>query len=693
MLLEKNSFKFGEFLLDTKEKVLFRNGKPLAITPKAFQLLSFLVENHGRLLEKDELIKAIWADSFVEEVNLPFTVSVLRKILEDDKHSPRFIETVSRRGYRFIAEVKEINHDQPQTFVKPKSFEFRKIVIATVAVLIFTLIILGFWIVRSNNYETTAPILAASFNAEKFSTSGKVGHAAISPDGKFVAFVDEIGGKNSIWLKKLETSENVEIIPPGDEVYVGIIFSNDGQTIFFVRVPIEQKSRANIYRVSVSGGIPEKIIETTEGWLSLSPNGKQISFVRCSYQNNDYCSLMIADIDGQNEQKLVTRLAPIRIGDNQFSPDGKSIAFASGNSANGGKDYRLLKFDLTNRTEAEISAERFFNIKNLKWLPDGNNLLIAALDQLDGKAKIRQVSAVTGKVEILTNDASNYLQISLNKNADRLIAIEVKNNFQLYISENNAVKPLIAARYVAFTPDGKVIFTPDDNDLWIIERNGNQKRQLTNNSFTDFSPVSSPDGKYFYFASNRTGANQVWRMNSDGLNEIQITKNEGGYPRSVSPDGKWIYYESGLHQTLWRVASDGSQETEVYQQKLYRPRISPNGNLAAFFFRDKEQDNQTKINVMTVADQRIIKTLDFAEGKSFPVEIDWAKDNQTLYYITFYGSKNYLWAQSLNEEKPRHIADLGDKEIGHFSFSPVGNSFAYTHGEWLHDVVLLRGLK
>lgn len=112
MLLETNKFEFGDFLLDAKEKNLLRGGKPLQITPKAFQLLLVLIEKHGRLVEKDELMNAVWADSFVEEANLAFTVGLLRKALSDNAQEPRFIETVPKRGYRFIADVKRIKTEE-----------------------------------------------------------------------------------------------------------------------------------------------------------------------------------------------------------------------------------------------------------------------------------------------------------------------------------------------------------------------------------------------------------------------------------------------------------------------------------------------------------------------------------------------------------------------------------------------------
>ena len=113
--METHNFKFGEFLLDAREKVLLRDGKPLPITPKAFQMLLVLVENHGHLVEKDELMKLVWADSFVEEGNITFTIGLLRRLLEDDTKNPHFIETVPKRGYRFIADVSRVEITERET--------------------------------------------------------------------------------------------------------------------------------------------------------------------------------------------------------------------------------------------------------------------------------------------------------------------------------------------------------------------------------------------------------------------------------------------------------------------------------------------------------------------------------------------------------------------------------------------------
>ena len=101
-------YEFGEFRLNLAQQTLTRNGEPLTITPRAYDLLLFLVQNRGRVLGKDELMKGVWRESFVEESNLSQNIFVLRKILGEDHNGNRFIQTIPRRGYKFVAPVREL---------------------------------------------------------------------------------------------------------------------------------------------------------------------------------------------------------------------------------------------------------------------------------------------------------------------------------------------------------------------------------------------------------------------------------------------------------------------------------------------------------------------------------------------------------------------------------------------------------
>src|SRR6476660_649959 len=140
---DSHSYDFGRFRLKTAERVLLREGEPVPLTPKVFDILMTLVENRGQVVEKDDLMKKVWPTTFVEEGNLTQNVSLLRKALGESAGGGQFIETVPRRGYRFVAPVTETFENQilsiqetassgnghsrsvPQTFIDSSSAELK----------------------------------------------------------------------------------------------------------------------------------------------------------------------------------------------------------------------------------------------------------------------------------------------------------------------------------------------------------------------------------------------------------------------------------------------------------------------------------------------------------------------------------------------------------------------------------------
>jgi DNA-binding winged helix-turn-helix (wHTH) protein len=117
----KQLYEFGPFSIDVTERMLFRAGQVVPLTPKTFDLLLVLVENSRHLIEKDELMQRLWPDTLVEEANLPNNISLLRKALGDDTSEPQYIETVPRRGYRFVARVVEPSTEPTELIVEERT--------------------------------------------------------------------------------------------------------------------------------------------------------------------------------------------------------------------------------------------------------------------------------------------------------------------------------------------------------------------------------------------------------------------------------------------------------------------------------------------------------------------------------------------------------------------------------------------
>jgi Tol biopolymer transport system component/DNA-binding winged helix-turn-helix (wHTH) protein len=707
-LKEKHLYTFGDFSLNAEDHALKRGDESVPVTPKMFDLLLVFVQHPGRVLGKDFLLQSVWPDSFVEEGNVTFNIRQLRKALGDDTQSPSYIETVPRRGYRFIAPVQELTlsdeseHPLENAETAESRSGFRRYLAPASAVGAVLLIagLIGSWFVLGA--AEAAPVLSAPFTAEKLSTTGMVYGAAISPDGRTVVYSSRTGTKQSVWLRQLESGSNTPLIPPSDDHYYLFAFAPDGNSIYFTRAKQALGATINVYRISFLGGIPELIASGTEGWIGISPDGERISFVRCPRSSEEWCSLWIADAkDGTNEKKLVSRPGPIRIGDNQISLDGKKIAFAAGQSRNSANDFQLLEVAIDTGVEREVTAERFFNIKSLAWLPDGSGILVTAARQQNKHFRIWQVSTATGAAEPLTKDSEAYDVLSLDSAARYLVATQVKQDFQLnvfYLDDISKKTFLADAATATFAPDGKIYFASamsGNDEIWSINPDTTEQRQLTNDPAGDARPVVSPDNKTIYFVSNRTGKAQIWKMNADGSNQTRVTEDNGGGPLFVRPDGELLYYKHALTGALWSVALQTGEERLVLDMPRRTFAFSPDGSMVAL---EDEVNGGPGLTIYSLEDSRPRQSFELPRRLPRLVEFSWLPNGRSLVYLmaAIEYDKNTLFEQALTGGSPRELGSIGNDEVSEVSglaISPDGKSFCVVQGGWKHDAILFKGLR
>jgi len=282
-----------------------------------------------------------------------------------------------------------------------------------------------------------------------------------------------------------------------------------------------------------------------------------------------------------------------------------------------------------------------------------------------------------------------------------MVATQIVADFNLSVADfaspgNFHTTVSSVSENAAFTASGKILYSTSTNgqrDVFVMNADGTQQRQLTYNSFDDFHSRASRDEKYIFFTSNRSGDAQVWRMNSDGSGQIQITQKEGGFPLFVMPDGKTLFYWSALNRNLWKVSVDGGDETLFFDKRIFAQAFSADGKNFAYFYQDKEQNNAFKIAVMSVETKQIINSFNQFDETPVPVQIAWAPDGKSIFYAAAAESRLALWQQQLNDKTPQKIADLGSKEIMDFSLSPAGDKFVLVSGEWKRYASLLKGFK
>jgi eukaryotic-like serine/threonine-protein kinase len=279
-------YEFGPFHLDLPRRQLLRGSEVVALTPKAFDLLQVLVTHADRVVEKDELMRRIWPDSFVGEDSLTQNVAVLRKVLGDASDSPKYIATIHKHGYRFVACVRErraadtataiaelpsiaamstpapppfptIAHDTGQTPVKPvrRSVLGGVAALAAAAALLFAGISLGGLRGRA---PAPAPMRFVVTPPEN-TTLVSAGFPA--PDGRHVAFIADRGGRSLLWIRSLETVDAHPLL--GTNGATAPFWSPDGRALGFF-------ADGKLKVVNLAGGPPE-ILAVTSG--STIPTG------------------------------------------------------------------------------------------------------------------------------------------------------------------------------------------------------------------------------------------------------------------------------------------------------------------------------------------------------------------------------------------------------------------------------------
>jgi len=691
MIDNQTIYEFSEFRIDTLNKILWRGEMQVPLTPKVFDTLVLLVENAPNLVEKNVLMDKLWHNQFVEESNITFNIKMLRKALEDDANSPQFIETVPRRGYRFIAQLNEnqVDLDKPKV---QKHYLFGLLGLIAFA----SLFTVASWVWKTDATNFNTPIFSADFKSTKLTETGKVNHAVISPDGKYVAYTNEAGGKQSLWLRQISNGKNTEILATAKLPFYGLAFSQDSENIFFTKKESAEEKQLNIYKISIFGGVPSKIISESQGEISLTSDDKQIVFVRYEKGVYNQNNLMMVDIDGRNEKIIATSKAPDVFWAVAVSPNGKKIVAGYGHTNNASQNMKLVEIDTTTGNRQELSTQNFFQIGSLSWLENESGFLFTANENLGESGGIWMYNYQNKKVEPLTKDSTGYVKLSLNKNFDRLVATTLTADFRLFIGDNtNLNKYLTQARDgFSFTSDGKIVYAGDaagSEDIWIMDENGANQKQLTTDKSLDAYPITSKDN-HIYFASNRSGENQIWRMNSDGSNQIQLTKKSGG--NLLFADEKWVYFNSASDQFVWKVATDGSEESQLFSQKTgFYQAFSPDGSQMAYLFRNQET-NKFEIAVIALDTQKIVKQFSIPDGKSHPYFLNWTSDGKSLtYLLEDLNEDNLLQQQDLDGKPPKVLFNLGNEEIMDCQISPNGKNYVFIRGSWKHDAVLLSGLQ
>ncbi|HEX7313414.1 MAG TPA: protein kinase [Pyrinomonadaceae bacterium] len=576
--------------------------------------------------------------------------------------------------------------------------------VALLAVAGVGLVIIGLLVWQFGRRADERPAFQQA-EASKITAAGNVRRAALSPDGKLVAYVIDEAGKQGLWVRQVAVSNSFRLVPPSDVYYRAITFSRDGTYIYYT-VAAKEGAGFDLYQVPALGGTMRPIRQNVGGGVGVSPDGKRLAFfVADARQNRE--TLYVADEDGRGEREVVARthpehfyaaVAPV------FSPDGERVAFVVETSDANGFFLKALEADVNGGAPRELTpGKRWSDVGQLVWLADGSGLLLSGMDETISMRQLWRVAYPGGAAARMTNDLTDYGDLSLSADARTLAGVQSQTLTTVFLAPSNdyARKTQItsgAGRYVdiSWTPDGRVLFASDASgnaDIWEIGADGSGQVQLTAGAGRNYAPVSSPDGRYILFHSNRSGAWQIWRMDRDGSNPVRLTQGEenSNWPQ-VTRDGRWVVYEhagEGSRTSLWRAPIEGGTPERLTKDLSTRPSVSPDGRVVAYWHKEEKPGAPWSIAVIPAegGEPRVYEVpQNGANGMS---SIHWTTDARAFVYTDFRDGVTNLRLQPLEGGEPRQLTNYAREIFYSFDISRDGR-LLLANGLTTSDVVLLK---
>jgi Tol biopolymer transport system component/DNA-binding winged helix-turn-helix (wHTH) protein len=520
--------RFGVFEANRTTGELRKGGVRIRLQDQPFQILLMLLDRPGEVVTREEIQRRLWPEgTFVEfEHSIGTAVKKLRQALSDDADTPGYIETLPRRGFRFIGPVEspvaELAPPRSEARSEPGpaiSTRLKKTAIGSVAVA--AALVAGTWFLL---HRPTKPSAELRQKRLTFNTSeNPVLCAALSPDGKYLDYSDLSG----VHVKLLSTGEE-RLIPrpagvPAGAYWFAVSWFPDATQL--LTNAIEPGGRKSIWTVSVLGGqSPRELREDATGF-EVSPDGKHVAFRNATSDYNR--EVWVMGIQGDNPRKILAVGGKESLYSVHWSPESQRLAYMRSHDADPISQLSIETCDLKGENPTLVVAADPL-LRSFYWLPEGR-LIYARLDSLGSSdGNLWQVGidnhagTPAGKPQRITQWAGSELSsTSFSADGKRLVLLESTDRAQVYLGELEA---------------GGTRMKPP--------------RRLTNDEAFDKPNAWTPDSKAVLFGSNRDG---TWGIYKQGLGqetaEAVVTGLQDSPDPRLSADGAWILFSESPRTT------------------------------------------------------------------------------------------------------------------------------------------------
>ncbi|HEU0174323.1 MAG TPA: winged helix-turn-helix domain-containing protein [Blastocatellia bacterium] len=729
-------YQFDDVRVDLRTFKVWRKGALLPIEPKAFETLVFLIDRRGRLVEKNEMLDAIWKDTFVTPNALTRVIAHLRRTLGDDAKEAKYIETVKTRGYRFIAEVQVNNEsawiDEVAESETLASINDRNVQIVTghsttqakerlLAARPLALICAGFtlllllaiillWEFRTwfVSVEQTAVLRTAQITT----TPGLDLFPAFSPDGDVIAYSSLRNGKFEIFARQLApggreiqvTSDGAQNLQPA--------WSPDGKLIAY-----HSRERRGVWTVPAFGGVARQLTEfgADPAW---SPDGEWIAFQsgapadlgQAAFGAMPPSTIWIVPARG-GAPRQITKIGAPPGGHSAvtWSPDGKRIVFVTydiglsevWSVSPKGDDLKRLLGGKNNFFDPVFSPDGRYLFLSTAWgnfclwrqrlspvtgLPEGELIQLANT----GAALARYLTIAPDGKRVA------YSSLTLNDNIGSVTldtnSYEAKGESRLLTQDTNYRK---SDQY--FSPDGKTIVYSvwrmgTDDEVWLVDADGGNPRQLTVEPAAVLGWL--PTGDQVALSRHDTLGTQFLKVDvNSGKQTLLCPPNLDVRMGRLAPDGRRLAFNSraGGAINVWTLAlADGTTKQLTFDQEMMGfPCWSPDGQDLAFEVKRGDDTHIAMIPSDGLRDGGSYTQLTFDRGQSWPGS--WSPGGDK---IAFAGQRDgvwNIWWVSRDGRAQKRVTNYTKLNIyvRYPAWSPRGNQIVYEYAETTGNIWMM----
>jgi serine/threonine protein kinase/Tol biopolymer transport system component len=558
----------------------------------------------------------------------------------------------------------------------------------------------------------------SSLGVTRLTTAGNIFGAAISRDGKYVAYVTVNGFlREGIAMRQISTGSTVELLPAQIGDLRSLAFSPDGSFLYYLQsAPGLEKSRT-YYQVPSLGGAPRLVASGVLSDAGLSFDGKRIAYVGVP-PGETKPVLLSAPVGEQAEplRALLRSNDSSRFDHFAWSPDGQTLAFVDSHPDPSGLYAGITTLRVDTGAIQQLGTRRWRGASGgLAWLPDGSGILLNARDQTGKPSQVWFIGFPEGAARQMTSDLANYgYNLSVTGDGKSFVDVQTDQIANLWIApkgEDKSARQITTGRSdgaagIAWTPDGKLVYASNSSgswQLWLTDAEGSAPRQLTSDSKYHVWPTLCRGTGRAYFSSDASGGFQLWSL---GLDDGKVRQESNGeeqfFDPDCSPDGSWLAglaAPKGAPVDVFSIGRPVRMDREtgkvsaLFDGEADFPKISPDGKHVVFLYHPAAPGGTAsagaRICIASPAGGPVEKSFDVPPAAFVIPTIRWMPNSRAIVYMELRAGATNLWMLPLDGGKPKQLTHFAGGITYNFVWSNDGRFLALSRGSFSSDAVLL----